>query len=145
MIERLLEFSRMCSITPEKEHLDMTEIFRDAYTEQSLMEPDRKVILDMDKLPEIYGDEVLIHMLVKNLMSNAFKFTRHSENAVITVTASYDGCFTVISVKDNGAGFDMAYSDKLFKVFQRLHTSEEFEGTGVGLALADRIMKRHGG
>lgn len=145
MIERLLEFSRMCSITPEKEPLDMTEIFKETYEDQLLAEPDRNISLNMDKLPEIYGDDVLIRMLVKNLMSNAFKFTRHCEKAEITVSCTYDGCFTVISVKDNGAGFDMAYSNKLFKVFQRLHTSEEFEGTGVGLALADRIMKRHDG
>lgn len=145
MIERLLEFSRMCSITPEKEPLDLAEIFREAFTEQSLIEPDRKVSLNIGELPVINGDDVLIRMLVKNLISNAFKFTRQREDAVITVDASNDGCYTIISVKDNGAGFDMSYSDKLFKVFQRLHTSEEFEGTGVGLALADRIMKRHGG
>lgn len=145
MIERLLEFSRMCSITPEKEPLDMTEIFREVYDEQKLLEPDRNVTFVMDELPRICGDDVLIRMLVKNLISNAFKFTRRRENAVITVDHACDGCYTVISVKDNGAGFDMAYSDKLFKVFQRLHTSEEFEGSGVGLALAGRIMKRHGG
>lgn len=145
MIERLLNFSKMCNITPEFETLDMERIISDAFEEQRSSEPDRSITLIMGTLPQISGDAVLIEMLVKNLISNAFKFTRPRENAVITVSAAPDDEYSVISIKDNGVGFDMAYADKLFKVFQRLHLSEEFDGSGVGLALADRIMRRHGG
>lgn len=84
-------------------------------------------------------------MLLKNIISNAFKFTRGRENAKITVTAGEEDDFTVIAVRDNGAGFDMQYADRLFRIFQRLHDDSEFEGTGVGLAMAQRIMERHGG
>lgn len=84
-------------------------------------------------------------MLLKNIISNAFKFTRGRENAKITVTAGEEDDFTVIAVRDNGAGFDMQYADRLFRIFQRLHDNSEFEGTGVGLAMAQCIMERHGG
>ena len=84
-------------------------------------------------------------MMLKNVLSNAIKFTRHREEARIYVCELPDPVYHVISVRDNGTGFDMAYADKLFQVFQRLHEEDEFEGSGVGLALAARIMKRHGG
>lgn len=96
-------------------------------------------------IPLIMADEVMINMLIKNIMTNAFKFTRYKEKAVIMAKYTSDRDHHIITVTDNGAGFDMAYADKLFNIFQRLHTDEEFEGTGVGLALCDRIMKRHGG
>lgn len=96
-------------------------------------------------MPAVTGDEVLVNMLLKNILSNAVKFTRHRKGAEIMVRALPDEMYYIISIKDNGAGFDMAYADKLFQVFQRLHEDEEFEGSGVGLALAARIMKRHGG
>ena len=84
-------------------------------------------------------------MLLRNIISNAFKFTRGRENARITVTADEEDDFTVLAIRDNGAGFDMQYADRLFRIFQRLHDDSEFEGTGVGLAMAQRIMERHGG
>lgn len=145
MIERLLSFSKMCSIEPEYETLDMNELVRDIFDECKSAEPERNITLIEGSLPQISGDDVLVRMLVKNLMTNAFKFTRHRQNAVITVSAIPDESYVVISFRDNGAGFDMAYADKLFGVFQRLHLDEEYEGSGIGLATADRIIKRHGG
>jgi light-regulated signal transduction histidine kinase (bacteriophytochrome) len=80
-----------------------------------------------------------------NLIANAFKFTRHQPHPAVTIACRRDGEAPIYSVEDNGVGFDMAYADKLFGVFQRLHSQEEFEGTGVGLALVQRIVQRHGG
>lgn len=145
MIERLLSFSKMCSIEPEYETLDMNELVSDIFDECKSAEPERNITLIEGSLPQISGDDVLVRMLVKNLMTNAFKFTRHRQNAVITVSAIPDESYGVISFRDNGTGFDMAYADKLFGVFQRLHLDEEYEGSGIGLATADRIIKRHGG
>jgi light-regulated signal transduction histidine kinase (bacteriophytochrome) len=145
MIERLLEFSKMCNIVPNMETLDLKTIVEETFEELVLLEPNRKITLVCDTLPPVFGDKVLIKMLVKNVVSNAVKFTRNREHATLTVSTETDTDYTAISFTDNGAGFDMAYADKLFKVFQRLHLASEFEGTGVGLALVDRIMKRHGG
>lgn len=145
MIERLLEFSKMCNVIPEISILDMNSIICEVYNELKVLEPDREIELILGELPKIKGDSVLIKMLIKNLLSNAFKFTSHISKAVIEISDKSDKEYTIISIRDNGVGFDMAYSNKLFKVFQRLHTSEEYEGSGVGLALADRIMKRHSG
>jgi light-regulated signal transduction histidine kinase (bacteriophytochrome) len=87
----------------------------------------------------------MIHQVLVNLLSNALKFTRVRDVAVIEMGYRLEGGNGIYYVKDNGAGFDMRYVDKLFGVFQRLHTTEEFEGTGIGLALVHRIITRHGG
>lgn len=145
MIERLLEFSKMCNVNPDKEQIDIGAVIRENFNDLKLLEPNRNIVLECDDIPLIMADEVMINMLVKNLMTNAFKFTRYKEKAVIMAKYTSDRDHHIITVTDNGAGFDMAYADKLFNIFQRLHTDEEFEGTGVGLALCDRIMKRHGG
>ena len=145
MIERLLEFSRLCNIRPLFEKLDPVKLICDIFIELKALEPERNITLKCGELPKIYGDRVLITTVFKNILSNAFKFTRKKEKAVITVSGRVKNSVTEISVKDNGAGFDMKYSDKLFGIFQRLHEQEDFEGSGVGLALIDRIMKRHGG
>lgn len=145
MIERLLEFSKMYNVTPEMELLDIQLIIYEIFNELKSLELDRNIKLVCGDLPKIMGDDVLIRILIKNILSNAIKFTKNRELAIIEVKGIIDDDYIVISIKDNGAGFDMAYSNKLFKIFQRLHLSNEFEGTGVGLALVDRIMKRHGG
>lgn len=145
MISRLLEFSKMCNIIPETEPLDMKRIFTDVFQELKSFEPDRNIIFQCDDIPEITGDEVLIEMLIKNIMTNAFKFTSCKEQAAITIKYKSDELYNIILVKDNGIGFDMSYKSKLFKVFQRIHPSEKIEGNGVGLALCKRIIERHGG
>lgn len=145
MVDCLLEFSRMYNVVPENEQVNIEMIFCDVFNELKSLEPDRNISFKCDNIPYINGDEVLIEMIVKNIMSNAFKFTSYKENVFIEVKYSYGNCCHVISVKDNGAGFDMKYADKIFNIFHRLHSAEKFEGNGVGLALCQRIMERHGG
>ena len=87
----------------------------------------------------------MIRQVFGNLLSNAIKFTRPRETAIIEMDSRADGNKAIFSIKDNGVGFDIQYAPKLFGVFQRLHSSDEFEGTGVGLAIVERIIHRHGG
>lgn len=145
MVDRLLAFSRMCNIKPCFQMLDLTAMLHEVFDEQRLAEPERQIDLLCGVLPSVRGDPVLVRLLLKNILHNAFKFTRGRRRAVISVSAMEQDAFTVLSIQDNGVGFDMQYADRLFGIFQRLHAEEEFEGTGVGLAMADRIMRRHGG
>jgi light-regulated signal transduction histidine kinase (bacteriophytochrome) len=96
-------------------------------------------------MPIIWGDPALLKQVFVNLIDNAFKYTRMRAEAAIEIGSRESGGERVLFVRDNGAGFDMQYADKLFGVFQRLHRAEDFEGTGVGLAIVDRIVARHGG
>lgn len=145
MIERLLEFSKMCNITPNIQSLNLESIINEICTEFKLLEPNRDIKIEISTLPDVFGDEVLVRTALKNVISNAFKFTRKRESAIIRISGEESGGFVRIIVEDNGAGFDMAYGKKLFTVFQRLHDYEDFEGAGVGLALVDKVMRRHGG
>jgi light-regulated signal transduction histidine kinase (bacteriophytochrome) len=99
----------------------------------------------IDELPSAECDPVLIRQVFQNLISNALKYSRPRSPAVIEIGRTEKEGETVIFVKDNGVGFDMRYMGKLFGVFQRLHLAEEFEGTGIGLATVERIIKKHGG
>lgn len=144
MTEHLLEFSRVCNTVPKIESVDLNLLVEDVCSELLTLEPKRKITLGISPLLTVTGDSVLIRLLFRNLLSNAFKFTRNCENAEITVSVSENQKYNIISVKDNGTGFDMKYYDRLFVVFRRLN-SDEFEGSGVGLALCERIIKRHGG
>lgn len=144
MTEHLLEFSRVCNAVPKIEAIDLNALTDDVLKELLALEPDRKISLNISPLPEVSGDSVLIRLLFRNLLSNALKFSKAREITEISVSASSDRKYHIISVKDNGIGFDMKHYDKLFEVFRRLH-SDEIEGSGVGLALCDRIIKRHGG
>ena len=99
----------------------------------------------MGELFPAYADNITIKQVWMNLISNAIKYTRHKEKAIIEIGFEEKGNEIIYYVKDNGAGFDMSYADKLFGVFQRLHSDEEFEGTGVGLAIVHRIIVKHGG
>jgi light-regulated signal transduction histidine kinase (bacteriophytochrome) len=108
-------------------------------------EPERKLQFDLQPLPAAHGDQSMIRQIWGNLLANAIKFTGPREVAVIEVGATEEENHNVYFVKDNGVGFEMKYADKLFGVFQRLHSDNEFAGTGVGLAFVQRIIHRHGG
>jgi light-regulated signal transduction histidine kinase (bacteriophytochrome) len=105
----------------------------------------RDVKILIGDLPKAQADPSLLRQVVVNLLSNALKFTRARQAPLIQVQSRLDGHEPVYFVKDNGVGFDMQYAGKLFSVFQRLHRAEEYEGTGVGLAIVQRIVLRHGG
>jgi len=145
LIEDLLAFSRLGRKEINISILDMDGLVGDVWAELQVINPDRNITLKMDSIPPCQGDRTLIKQVLTNLLSNAIKFTKNREKAVVEVNGYEQGGENVYSVKDNGVGFDMAYYDKLFGVFQRLHSAEEFDGTGVGLAIVQRIIHRHGG
>lgn len=145
MIERLLEFSKMCKLEMQPDLISLEAVFNETYEELIQLEPNRKVRFFAANLPKVQGDIVMLKLVALNILSNALKFTRNRKIAEIEVFCSEKDKEYVLSVKDNGEGFDMQYSAKLFGVFQRLHSQEEFEGSGVGLAIVQRILKRHQG
>jgi light-regulated signal transduction histidine kinase (bacteriophytochrome) len=106
----------------------------------------RKITWRIGDLPKAYGDPAMLRLVFGNLISNAVKFTRLCANAEIEIASmNHQPNETIVFVKDNGVGFDMKYRDKLFGVFQRLHSHDAFEGTGIGLAMVGRVVHRHGG
>jgi len=145
LIDDLLAFSRMGKQEMALRKLEMDDLFKGAWAELKLANADRKMTLTIGRMPPALGDRGLMKQVVINLLSNAVKFTKNQDDARIKAGAFAGDDEIVFYVKDNGAGFDMQYSEKLFGVFQRLHRVEEFEGTGVGLAIVQRIIHRHGG
>jgi two-component system cell cycle sensor histidine kinase/response regulator CckA len=145
LIDDLLAFSRLGRREMKAADLDMDALVRDVVGELQETLGDRTVQWDLKPLCGARGDRALMRQVWINLLGNALKFTRSQGAAVIEVSCRTEGDEDIYSVKDNGVGFDMEYAPKLFGVFQRLHREEEFEGTGVGLALVQRIVQRHGG
>jgi len=145
LIDDLLAFSRLGKKHVSLAFLDMDALVRDVWKEIQNANQKRKMVLSVSSIPPCYGDRALIKQVYINLLSNAVKFTKNREAAHIDAGGHSEGNEVVYYVRDNGAGFDMEYYDKLFGVFQRLHSSADFEGTGVGLATVQRIIHRHGG
>ncbi|MBC8010265.1 MAG: PAS domain S-box protein [Burkholderiales bacterium] len=146
LIDDLLAFSRLSRASLKRGTVDMNYLVRDVVASLDVLSMARRVDFDIGDLPPCQGDAALLRQVWQNLLSNAFKYTGRRERAVIEVGATRaEGGGVVYHVRDNGAGFDMRYADKLFGVFQRLHRVEDYEGTGVGLAIVQRIVHRHGG
>ena len=147
LIDDLLAFSRLGRTDLTTGPVDMKELARLVADDVQRAESDRNGSLEIriDPLPPARGDRGLLRQVISNLILNAAKFTRGRPSARIEVGSHPNGDEVVYYVKDNGAGFDARYVDKLFGVFQRLHSAEEFDGTGVGLAIVKRIVQRHGG
>jgi DNA-binding response OmpR family regulator len=145
LIEDLLRFSRLGRQPVSKRRVDVGALVESALKEFAGERAERGVEVLVSELPVVLADPALVAQVFANLLSNAFKFTRGREHAMIEVGCRRQDGETVFFVRDNGAGFDMRYAAKLFGVFQRLHSQNEFAGTGVGLSLVQRIVNRHGG
>jgi signal transduction histidine kinase len=145
LIDNLLAFSRMGRSEMNKEWIDSAALVDKVRDELSAEMKNRNIEWKVGPLPQVFVDAPLFKQVWMNLLENAIKYTRKRDQAVIEITCTESPDEYDFSVKDNGAGFDMKYVDKLFGVFQRLHFKEEFEGTGIGLANVRRIIIRHGG
>jgi len=145
LIDNLLSFSRMGRAAVNKVEVNIQDLVQKILHEIRNDNLDRQPVIKIYDLLPVSGDSALLSHVLTNLLSNAVKFSKHLSPAVIEVSCHRDDNEVVFCVKDNGVGFDMQYADKLFGVFQRLHTAEEFEGTGIGLAIVKRIIHRHGG
>jgi signal transduction histidine kinase len=145
LIEELLNLSRLSRAEMHYDTIDLSAMAAEIIEEHRQREPERKVHVAIWDGVTARGDPQLIRVVMVNLLSNAWKFTSRTDNATIEVGALEENGRSVYFVRDNGAGFDMAYSNKLFGVFQRLHGQNEFPGTGIGLATVHRIIRRHGG
>jgi len=145
MIDTLLGLSRMTSRELTRERVDLSQIARELAEDLRAQDPARAV--DFVVAPDLRadGDATLLRLVLQNLLGNAWKFTARSRGARVEVGARSDGGTVTYYVKDNGAGFDMRFAEKMFGLFQRLHSANEFPGTGVGLATVQKIIRRHGG
>jgi K+-sensing histidine kinase KdpD len=145
LIDDLLAFSRIGRAETKKTVVSLDQLVKEGVAEVGQDTTGRDIVWKIHPLPVCYGDRSMLKLVIGNLLANAVKFTRMRDQAEIEI-----GCVDTeeeveVFVRDNGAGFDMQYVDKLFGVFQRLHLPEEFEGTGIGLATVRRIIHRHGG
>ncbi|MDD2365694.1 MAG: DUF3365 domain-containing protein [Desulfuromonadaceae bacterium] len=145
LIDDLLQFSRTGRAEMRNEVIDMNQLINEVIEMLDDGSRSPKIEWAIEKLPQVRGDYALIRQVWANLLGNAVKYTRSNETARIEVSSNFENGETVFAVKDNGVGFDMQYVSKLFGVFQRLHSQEQFEGTGIGLATVQRIINRHGG
>ncbi|MDF3128271.1 PAS domain S-box protein [Kiritimatiellaeota bacterium B1221] len=145
LIDDLLSFSRIGRMRMQSTGVDMEELANRSFMEITTPEDRERITFQVNSMPMAVVDRELIHHVWMNLIGNAVKFSSKKDQAIIDVSAEENDDEVIYTVKDNGAGFDPQFAGKLFGVFQRLHTKEEFDGTGVGLAIIQRIIHRHGG
>ena len=145
LVQDLLALSRLGRQAITMETVEPQQVVRQVLEELQTEQDGRRVAITLNDLPTCQADPSLLKQVYMNLLTNALKFTRHCDLAQITVGYDLDGDRNVYFVKDNGVGFDATYADKVFGAFQRLHRAEDYEGTGIGLAIVKRIILRHGG
>ena len=146
LIDDLLAFSRMAKAELRTSSTSLDQLVSTAIRNLENTTTEREIIWKIAPLPEVLGDSSMLLQVLFNLIGNAVKYTRQRNPAVIEIGSLPDeNGSAVIFIRDNGAGFDMKYVHKLFGVFQRLHRAEDFEGTGIGLAIVQRVILRHGG
>jgi signal transduction histidine kinase len=145
LIDDILMLSRASRHEMKISKIDIESLVKSVFEDLKHTTEGRDIRFNIKPLPYAYGDRILIQQVFTNLISNAIKFTQKKEVALIEVGAEQGKDENIYYVKDNGVGFDMRYINKLFGLFQRLHSQEEFEGTGVGLSIVQRIVRRHGG
>jgi PAS domain S-box-containing protein len=142
LIDDLLELSRAIRAEMRREHVDLSRLAKRSAAELAATDPDRRVEFRIAEGLTCKGDQHLLALVLRNLLENGWKFTAKRDGAVVEVGVADEGAYFV---RDNGAGFDMKYAHKLFQPFHRLHATRDFAGTGIGLALVQRIIRRHGG
>ena len=146
MISKLLEYSTTSKTEIVKESVDSGKLFKSIINELLSVNSDRNIELKVvSELPVVFADKVLFKQVLYNILSNAVKFTKFKDQAIIEVGCTINEGEYIFHVSDNGVGFDMEYSGKLFGIFQRLHTKDEFEGSGIGLVTVKKIIQKHGG
>lgn len=145
LVDDLLDFSRLSRQKLQKRGVKLNNLVREAWDSLRTEHEGREVKITLGDLPTCEADPALLKQVFVNLLSNSLKFTRQQPEALIEIGSHQNGGERIYFVKDNGVGFDMQYTDKLFRVFERLHRTEEYEGTGVGLAIVQRVIQRHGG
>jgi light-regulated signal transduction histidine kinase (bacteriophytochrome) len=145
LIDDLLTFSRLSRLPLSKSTVDTGKLVRSVLAELNYKQKGRQIDVRIADLPPCQADPALLKQVWVNLLSNALKYTGKREAAVIEIGCAQEKGQNVYFVRDNGTGFDMKYAHKLFGVFQRLHRAEDYEGTGVGLAIVQRVVHRHGG
>jgi signal transduction histidine kinase len=145
LIDDLLSFSQLGKKDIQKADFSMKELVFEVWNELNKMEDSRQIKFIVGELPNAHADRVIIKQVWENLISNAIKYTRFEKSPVIEIGSEDKVDSIIYHIKDNGAGFNMSYYNNLFTAFQRLHNQNEFEGTGVGLAIVERIIIRHGG
>jgi hypothetical protein len=145
LIDDLLTFSRLSRLPLKRQTVNTSRLVSDVLEDLSVQKNGRKIDIRVGQLPYCQGDTALLKQVWLNLLSNALKYTRKQGAAVVEVGTKRENGDDIYFVSDNGTGFDMQYAHKLFGVFQRLHRADEFEGTGVGLAIVQRVVNRHGG
>jgi light-regulated signal transduction histidine kinase (bacteriophytochrome) len=145
LIDDLLELSKVNRAELRLETVDLSALAVSIMTELRQNEPDRDVEFIAGAETQMQGDIGLLRIVLENLLRNAWKFTRKKQQGQIELSRRIENAEAIYSIRDNGAGFDPAYAAKLFQPFQRLHSDAEFEGTGIGLAIVNRIIQRHGG
>lgn len=145
LIDDIMKLSRVTSHNIRRSKVELSDIAQEVIDQLRETNPDRNVEFNLEEGLTIHADNVLIGTALDNLLGNAWKYTAKTDNPHISFSSSKENGETIYCVKDNGAGFDMQYANKLFRAFKRLHSAAEFEGTGVGLATVKRIIDRHGG
>lgn len=145
LIDDLLSFSRMGRIEKRVTTFSMQELFQQVFEDLTVSHNKNTIDFTMEPLPEIKGDREMFRMAIGNLLGNAIKYSSTRDISTIKVGSNDENGQIVFSVSDNGVGFEMEYQNKIFEIFQRLHDEDEFEGSGVGLAIVKKVITRHGG
>ena len=145
LIDDLLAFSRLGRVEMELSVINMKEMVTSVYEEITDPKSRERITLNVDELCRAPADPIMLHQVWSNLISNAIKYSSKKEKTIITIASKSENDRCVYWITDNGAGFDMTYLHKIFGVFQRLHSEKDYPGTGVGLAIVQRIVQRHGG
>jgi light-regulated signal transduction histidine kinase (bacteriophytochrome) len=145
LIDDLLKLSRITRSEVNRIPINLSRMLEQAIQDLQTENPDRKVDIDIEPGVTANADLTLTRSVIENLVGNAWKFTRYTEKPLIRFFTMKNDGKRIYCIRDNGAGFNMEYADKLFMAFQRLHRADEFEGTGIGLASVHRIILMHGG